>query len=106
QVQLGLTYLIGGIYSEEKFGIGGGGTAFHPGKAVGLDVTVLVQNWLGLRLGVPVYIDPVGVSIALGAPMRFVFADRLSITALEDFVSIRVKDFAPSFYQESTNAVA
>ena len=104
QVQLGLTYLIGGVYAAKDFGDTSGGTKFHPGKAVGLDVTVLLQNWVGVRLGVPVYVNPLAVSLSLGAPMKFVFTDKFAIGGLDDLLSIRIKRFVPSFYQEAQNA--
>ena len=60
QVQLGLTYVFAGVYDDPAHA-SRRSTAFHAGKAVGLDVTVLLQNWLGVRVGVPVYIDPVAI---------------------------------------------
>ncbi|HEY4178171.1 MAG TPA: hypothetical protein VGM90_15095 [Kofleriaceae bacterium] len=105
QVQLGLTYLAGGIYNDSKFGASlTDKTKFHAGKAVGLDVTVLVQNWLGIRVGVPVYVDPVAVGLTLGAPIKFTFFDKLSLTGLEDIVNIKLTKFMPNFYYQSTNA--
>ena len=103
QVQLGLTYLIGGVYAAKDFGETTGGTKFHPGKAVGLDVTVLLQNWVGVRLGVPVYVNPLALSLQLGAPMKFVFTDKFAIGGLDDLLNIRLKRFVPSFYQEAYN---
>jgi hypothetical protein len=106
QVQIGLTYVLGGIFDDPatanttKIG-------FHTGKAVGLDVTVLLKSWVGVRLGVPVYIDPVAIGIMLGAPMKWQLAGgKYAIGALDDFITIRVKRFAPSFYQEVANATA
>ena len=52
--------MLGGIYDDPAT-TGDGQDGFHPGKAVGVDVTVLLQNWLAVRVGVPVYIDPVAV---------------------------------------------
>ncbi|CAN5755560.1 hypothetical protein BH11MYX2_BH11MYX2_36040 [soil metagenome] len=105
QVQLGLTYLAGGIYNDRKFGASlTDKTKFHAGKAVGLDVTVLVQNWLGIRIGVPVYVDPIAVGLTLGAPIKFTFFDKLSISGLEDVVNIKLAKFMPNFYYQSTNA--
>jgi hypothetical protein len=105
QVQLGLTYLAGGIYNDSKFGASlTDKTKFHAGKAVGLDVTVLVQNWLGLRVGVPVYVDPIAVGLTLGAPFKFTFFDKLSISGLDDLVNIKLTKFMPNFYYQSTNA--
>ena len=104
KVQLGLTYMLVGVFddpatlSTKKIG-------FHAGKAVGLDFTVLLKDWIGVRLGVPVYIDPVAVGITLGVPMKWQIAGgKFSIGVLDDFLNIRVKRFAPSFYQEAENA--
>lgn len=105
KVQLGLTYVIAGIYDDpatmsEKLGV-------HFGKAVGLDVTVQLKDWVAVRLGVPVYIDPFAISLSLGAPMKWQFAGgKYAIGALDDLLSIKLYRFAPSFYQEHTNAVA
>lgn len=109
KIQLGLTYLIGGIYddpvtnTETDYG-------FHPGKAGGLDVTVLLTNFVGARVGVPVYLDPFAMSIALGAPMKFKFADgKFAIGGLDDLLNIALPvgaEFAPSFYSEHPNAEA
>ena len=103
QVQLGLTYVYGGVYDDpttvkKTYG-------FHVGKAAGLDVTVLLTNWLGVKVGVPVYFDPVATSFAAGAPMKFVFGDKLAIGGLEDIVNIRISEFPPSLEFEQQNAV-
>jgi hypothetical protein len=103
QVQLGLTYVTFGVYDDptnvaKKY-------AFHPGKALALDVTVLLKNWVGVRVGVPLYFDPFAMSVQLGAPMKFVFDDKLAIGGLEDVVTITAKEFSPSLYQEAANAV-
>jgi len=102
KIQLGLTYMLGGIFddpatTESK-------QAFHPGKAVGLDVTVMLQDWIGVQVGLPVYISPLAVSLTLGAPIKFNFGDKFAIGGLDDFLNIRVKRFAPTFYQELQNA--
>jgi hypothetical protein len=101
KIQLGLTYMLGGIFDdpatlESK-------QAFHPGKAVGVDVTVMLQDWIGVKLGVPVYISPLAVSIALGAPIKFTFGDKFALGGLDDLLNIQVKLFAPTFYQELQN---
>lgn len=102
QVQLGLTYLLAGIYDDprtlttDKIG-------FHPGKAVGLDVTVLLQNWLAVRVGVPVYIDPLAIGLQLGAPLKFILTDKIAIGGMDDFLTFKIKRFAPTFYQEVQN---
>jgi hypothetical protein len=102
QVQLGLTYVIGGIFREP--GSTRSGQAFHPGKAVGLDATVLLQPWIGVSLGMPIYINPLAISVAIGAPINFSFGDKFALGGLDDFLNIRVSRFAPTFYQEVQNA--
>ncbi len=101
QVQLGLTYLLGGVFDdaktvEDKVG-------FHPGKAVGLDVTVLLQDWLAVKVGVPVYIDPVAVGLTLGAPMKFIFTEKFALGGMDELLTFKLRKFAPSFYQEAAN---
>lgn len=103
QVQLGLTYVYGGFYDDpatDKRQYG-----FHVGKAAGLDVTVLLQNWLAVKVGVPVYFDPVATSFQAGAPMKFIFGNKLAFGGLEDVMNIRITTFAPSLEFEQRNAV-
>jgi hypothetical protein len=105
QVQLGLTYVYGGFYANKDFLAGEtAGTKFHVGKAVGLDVSVLLQNWIAVKIGVPVYISPLAVSMTLGVPMKFVFTDKFAIGGFDDFISVKLKRFAPSLYQDYLNA--
>ncbi|MGN6106683.1 MAG: hypothetical protein ACTHU0_16370, partial [Kofleriaceae bacterium] len=109
KVQLGLTYVFGGVYDEPG---GSEKTGFHPGKTVGIDATVLLQPWIGVRIGVPVHIDSPAnnnasgpaVSIALGAPIKFMFGDKFALGGFDDLLNIRVNRFAPTFYQEQQNA--
>ncbi len=102
QVQLGLTYVFAGIYNDplttdHKLGL-------HGGKAVGLDVTVLLANWIGVKVGVPVYVQPLAVALTIGVPLKFIFGDKFAIGGLDDLLSIRLNRFPPSFYQEAFNA--
>jgi hypothetical protein len=104
QVQLGLTYVLAGVYHDpftqaQALGI-------HSGKAVGLDVTVLLQDWIAIKVGVPIYIDPVAVSLTIGVPIKFTFGDKFAIGGLDDLLSIKLHRFPPSFYQEVDNAVS
>lgn len=107
QIQLGLTYVMYGVYDDpatiKKH------YAFHVGKAAGLDLTVLLKNWVALRIGVPVYFDPFAISVRIDAPMKFRFGDKFAIGVLDDFLNIAIPagaEFAPDFYQESRNAAA
>jgi hypothetical protein len=102
KVQLGLTYLIGGIYDDPATAESKQG--FHPGKAVGIDVTYLVQDWIGVQVGVPLYISPLAVSLTIGAPIKFTFGDKFALGGLDDFLNIKLDNFAPTFYQELQNA--
>jgi hypothetical protein len=97
-----VTYLIGAIFDDPS--TVESSQAFHSGKAVGLDVTVMLQDWIGVQLGVPIYISPLAVSITLAAPIKFTFADKYAIGGLDDLLNIRVSAFAPTFYQEAQNA--
>jgi len=99
KVQLGLTYMLGGLFDDPATPTSSS-VALHSGKAVGLDVTVMLQDWIGVQLGVPVYISPLAISIAVGAPIKFTFADKFAIGGLDDLLNIRVKKFAPSFYKQ------
>lgn len=102
KVQLGLTYVLGGVFDDPA--TLQAKQAFHPGKAVGLDVTVMLQDWVGVKLGVPLYISPLAASITLGAPIKFTFGDKLALGGLDDLLNIRISRFAPTFYQEAQNA--
>jgi hypothetical protein len=103
QVQLGLTYVVGGMYDDPV--TRGKDYGFHAGKAVGLDVTVLLENWIGVRVGVPVYVQPVAIAVALGAPIKFQLSDKVAVGGLDDVVELTIKRFAPSFYTEGDNAL-
>jgi hypothetical protein len=110
-IQLGFTYVFAGIYPDpaaaESASMPTYNYGFHSGKAIGLDVTVRLQEWLAVKVGVPVYLSPVAVSIAAGAPIKFHFGDKYALGGLDDILNVRVNDkFAPDFYQEYNNARA
>src|SRR5262249_40730440 len=102
QVQLGLTYVFAASYHDPAKANPAmddpGPLGVHGGKAVGLDITVLLQNWIAVRVGVPVYISPVAVSLQLGAPLKFQLFDNLAIGGMDDFLNIKLSRFAPNFY--------
>ncbi|HEX3762450.1 MAG TPA: hypothetical protein VHW23_27300 [Kofleriaceae bacterium] len=103
KVQLGLTYVLAGIFDDPATLQSRQGV--HSGKAVGLDVTVMLQSWVGVQVGVPLYISPLAVSLAIGVPMKFTFVDKFAIGGLDDFLNIKLDRFAPTFYQEAQNAI-
>lgn len=102
QIQLGLAYVYGGVYDADP-GDMVKDNKFHAGKAGMLDVTYLVQNWVGVRVGVPVYLDPFAISLDLGAPMKFKFG-KVAVGGLEDVLNITLHEFPPSIYREDLNA--
>jgi hypothetical protein len=113
QVQIGLTYTYGGVFDKPNT-ITGIDYGFAPGKTVGLDVTYLIRDFVGVRVGVPVHIDTPGensgksgpaVSLAIGVPMKFTFGDKYALGALDDFLNIAINRFAPSYDQEAMNAL-
>jgi hypothetical protein len=107
QIQLGLTYAYVGIYDRKMVDPGlSKSYGFHSGKAFGIDVTVLLQNWLGVKVGVPFYADPVAASLQIAAPIKFSFGDKFAIGGLDDLLNIKLAKFAPSFYQEVNNAAS
>lgn len=102
KIQIGLTYLLGGVFRDPN--AADADQALHTGKAVGLDATVMLQDWIGVSVGVPIYISPLAVSLALGAPLKFKFGDQFALGGLDDLLNIRLDRFAPTFYQEAQNA--
>ncbi|MCA9677389.1 MAG: hypothetical protein H6709_03155 [Kofleriaceae bacterium] len=101
QWQLGLRYGIGGIF--DSVGDTTDKTSFNTGKAVGIDVSYLVFDWLAARVTVPFYVDPFATALTLGAPMKFRFGDKFAIVAVEDFLEIKLNRFVPSLTSEAAN---
>ncbi len=105
QVQLGLTYAVGS-FMDDPATPNSDKLKFFPGKALGLDVTVLIQSFLGVRVGVPVNVDPLAIGVNVGVPMRFILTDRLTIGGMDDFLTIRAYQFAPSLMRQAENTIA
>jgi hypothetical protein len=118
QVQLGFTYVLGGIYDDPKTAEGGAmndgafkDVGIHPGKAIGLDVTYLIRNFIGVKVGVPVWIykpdmggSAPAIGLTIGAPIKFSFGDKFALGGLDDLLAIKLSKFAPSFEYEYLNA--
>lgn len=102
EIQLGLTYLVGAIFDDPA--TNEAKQALHPGKAIGLDVTVMLRDWAGVQVGLPVYLSPLALSLTIGAPLKFRFGDKFAVGGLDDLLNIRLHRFAPTFYQELQNA--
>jgi len=99
QAQLGLKYDIGGVYRDPTSIKNG----FNTGKAVALDFTYLLKDWVAGHLTLPAYIQPFAMAMTLGAPMKFTFKDKFSIVTLDDFLDIRFTKFIPSLDDERAN---
>ncbi|HEY4241505.1 MAG TPA: hypothetical protein VGM88_16905 [Kofleriaceae bacterium] len=102
QVQIGLRYVLAGLYDDPN--TISTNTGFHTGKTVGLDVTYLIQDWIGVSVGVPFYLDPVAVGLTVGVPLKFHFSDKFALGALDDLLLVKIHKFAPDFNQELDNA--
>lgn len=102
QWQIGLRYLIGGLYDDEP-GVGDDAAKFNTGKAFGLDVTYLVFDWLGARVNLPFYVDPFAMGVGLGAPMKFRIGDQLAIVAFDEIIDFKIVGFVPSLRSEFVN---
>lgn len=108
KVQLGLTYVFGGVYDDPATPMTKD-YDFHPGKAGGLDVTVLLKNWAAVRVGLPVFLDPFAMGLTIGVPLKFHVTDRFAIGGMDDLLNIALPfgaEFAPSFTSARFNAAA
>jgi hypothetical protein len=104
QIQVGLRYGIGGLYNDIEDA--SDSAVFNTGKAVGLDVTYLIKDWVAAKITLPVYVQPFAMAVTLGAPMKFRFGQRFAIVALDDFLDIRLTKFIPSLTDERYNELA
>jgi hypothetical protein len=104
QIQIGVNYVFVGVYDDPST-LNTDKVGAHAGKTAGLDVTVLVTNWLGVKAGVPIYFDPIAVSFAAGAPMKFIF-NKFALGAFDDVLNIRISKFAPRYDYEAYNHAA
>lgn len=99
QWQVGVRYLIGGVYEDEMTEESG----FNTGKAFGVDLSYLVFDWMAAKITLPFYVDPFAMGVTIGAPMKFRFADKFAIVALDDFLDIKINTFIPSLKSEAEN---
>lgn len=108
RIQIGLTYVLGAVYDDPRTSADKLG--FHPGKAIGLDVQYLVRDFVGVKVGVPVWIyRPEGggapaIGLTIGTPIKFRFGKKLALGGLDDLLAIKITQFAPTFEHEYLNA--
>jgi hypothetical protein len=101
QIQAGLRYGIGAAFDPD--GDGGDGVSFKTGKAISVDVSYLVFDWLAAQVSVPIYLDPFAIGLVLGAPVKFHFADKFALFAAQDVVELQLDGFVPSVTNEAAN---
>lgn len=104
QLQIGVGYGIGGFYDDGKRDK----VRFNTGKAVALDVSYLVADWIAPRLSIPMYVDPFAIGLVLGAPVKFRFGDRFALVGGEEIVGFKLLDgkFLPNLRSEKANEAA
>lgn len=103
QAQIGVRYGVGGLYDDGKKM--DPKVSWNTGKAVAIDFSYLVTNWIAPRIGVPMYVDPFAIGLELGAPVKFRFGDRFAIVGFEDLVAFKLinKKFLPDLTSERNN---
>lgn len=101
QLELGLTYNIGGLHDDDEDGPKS--MTFNPGKAIGVDVTYRLIDQVAVQLGVPFYVDPLAVGLRLAAPVRVRVGERLYLQTGHDLLDIKLKGFVPQLDREKVN---
>lgn len=96
QIQAGLRYGFGSVGDDLD--------GYEVGKVVSLDFEYLIQPWVAGQLSVPILFDPISVGVVLGAPMKFIFFEKLTLQFFRDLVSFRTNRFVPDV--ESAAATA
>ena len=61
---------------------------------------------IGVRLGVPFYLNPFAMSLSIAAPIKFHLGDNVALGAFDDLLNIKLSKFPPSFTNELQNANA
>ena len=83
-IEVGLRYGLGALDED----------GFTTGKSLAVDATYVIKDYLGVRLSVPILLDPFALGITLGAPMQFNFG-KLRFALGHDLLSIKVEKFVP-----------
>lgn len=96
QIQAGLRYGFGAVGSDLD--------GYEVGKVVSVDFEYLIQPWVAGQLSVPILFDPISTGVVLGAPMKFIFFEKLTLQFFRDLVSFKTNRFVPDV--ESAAATA
>ena len=103
QVQLGLTYVFGGVYDDPATAEDQARRS-TPARPSASTSPCCSQNWLAVRVGVPVYVDPVAVGLQLGAPIKFLFGDKFALGGIDDLLNIKIVEVRAELHQRAENA--
>jgi hypothetical protein len=86
RIQAGLRYGFGSATSD----------GYEAGKTLALDGEYLLRPWVAAQLSIPILVNPISVGVTLGAPMKFVFFDKLAFQFFRNLVSFRTNRFVPN----------
>ena len=100
KIQIGLEYNIGGFFDDVA---GDDKIKFNTGKAIGLDVTYSVFEWLAVRVALPFYLDPFAMGATIGAPLKFRIGSRFAFGGGADLLTFKIVKFVPSTTDERIN---
>lgn len=93
EVQLGLRYSPGALIDGE----------FETGKAVAVEARYLIKDWISAQVAVPVLLDPFGIAIEAGAPIKFRF-DKFALFAGENLLAVKIYRLIPNATNTAYNA--
>jgi hypothetical protein len=105
KIQVGLAYNLAAVYADPTTMTRS--YSLQYGRTLEVNATYLIQDWIGVRLGVPMYLNPAAVGLSLGAPIKFkLFGGKLALGGLDDLLEFALGDFPPLVYNEDYNAIA
>lgn len=105
KIQVGLAYNLFAIYADPTTMSRNYSAQY--GRTLEVNATYLLQDWIGVRIGLPMYLNPAAVGLSLGAPIKFkLFGGRIAIGGLDDLLEFALGDFPPLVYNEDYNAIA
>ena len=84
-IQLGIRYGVGTLHKD----------GYEPGKTFSIDTEVTIEDWIAAQLSIPILADPFAVAVTLGAPMRFIFFEKLRLELGRDLITFRTNKFVP-----------
>ncbi len=83
-VEIGMRYGLGALDED----------GFTTGKTLAVEATYVVTDFVGVRLSLPILLDPFAMGVTIGAPMQFDFG-KLRFALGHDLLSIKLAKFVP-----------